>query len=55
MAQELHTYDVRMQELRDGRVRTLHQTARCASPQQVIDFYGLNEPDIIDFVITPID
>lgn len=41
-----------MKELgKDGRVRTLKQTAVCESEKEVVDFYGLNEPDIISFEI----
>ena len=36
---------------RDGQVHTLTQTAICETRQQVIDWYGLNEPDIIDYTI----
>lgn len=35
----------------DGVVRTLTQEAICESRQQVIDWYGLNEPDIISYTI----
>lgn len=40
---------------RDGSIRTLEQTAICQSRQQVIEWYGLNEPDIVDYNIEPID
>ena len=36
---------------KDGKIRTLTQTAICESRKQVIDFYGLNEPDIISYTI----
>ena len=36
---------------RDGSIHTLEQTAICQSRQQVIEFYGLNEPDIISYDI----
>ena len=35
----------------DGCVRTLTQTAVCGCRQDVGDFYGLDEPDIVDYVI----
>ena len=37
---------------RDGSTHTLTQTAVCQNRQQVIEFYGLNEPDIISYTIT---
>lgn len=40
---------------RDGSIHTLEQTAICKSRQQVIEFYGLNEPDIVGYTIEPID
>lgn len=41
-----------MKELqRDGSVRTLTQTALCESREKAIEWYGLNEPDIIDYSI----
>lgn len=36
----------------DGKVRPIEQEARCENRQQVIDWYGLNEPDIVDYSIT---
>lgn len=30
----------------DGTVRVLHQHAHCESREQVINWYGLNSPDI---------
>lgn len=36
---------------KDGSVRTLTQTAVCRTRQEVIDWYGLNEPDIVSFSI----
>lgn len=48
----MKTFEVTMKELgKDGRVRTLKQTAVCESEKEVVDFYGLNEPDIISFEI----
>ena len=41
-----------MEELgKDGKVRTLNQTAICENRQQVIEIYGLNEPDILSYEI----
>lgn len=43
---------VEMQERgKDGVVRTLKQEAICETRQQVIDWYGLNEPDIVSYKI----
>lgn len=36
---------------KDGSIRTITQTAVCQTEQQVVDFYGLKEPDIIDYSI----
>ena len=45
-------YKVTMVELqKDGTTRTLTQDAYCRSEQEVIKFYGLNEPDILSFDI----
>lgn len=52
----MKTFKVTMRELgKDGLVRIIKQTAVCKTRQQVIDFYGLNEPDILDYEITEID
>lgn len=52
----MKTFEVTMRELgKDGQVRTIKQTSVCETRQQVIDFYGLNEPDILDYEITEID
>ena len=46
------TFKVTMKELgRDGIEREITQIAACQTRQQVVDFYGLNEPDIIDYSI----
>lgn len=37
---------------RDGSIRTLTQTAVCQNRQQVIEWYGLDQPDIISYKIT---
>ena len=49
-------YKVTMVERqKDGTTRTLNQKAVCRSEQEVIDFYGLNEPDIVSYDITLLD
>ena len=46
------TFKVTMRErAADGTVHELKQTAICESEKQVIDFYGLNEPDIVNYKI----
>jgi len=48
----MKTFEVTMQERgRDGVVRTITQTAVCESRKQVVEFYGLNEPDIVSYKI----
>lgn len=48
----MKTFKVTMQERgEDGVVRTINQTTVCESRQQVIDWYGLNEPDIVSYNI----
>lgn len=45
-------YNVTMVERqKDGTTRTLTQSAVCRSEKEVIDFYGLNEPDIVSYDI----
>ncbi len=39
---------------KDGSTRTLEQTASCQTRRQVIDFYGLDEPDIVSYTIEEI-
>ena len=36
---------------RDGVVRTITHTASCPSLKDVIKFYGLNKPDIVEYKI----
>ena len=36
---------------KDGSLHTLTQTAVCRTRQEVIDWYGLNEPDIVSYTI----
>lgn len=51
----MKSFEITMQERqRDGSVRTLTQTAHCQSRQQVMEFYGLNEPDIVSYTIKEI-
>lgn len=48
----MKTFEVTMRELgKDGKVRTNKQTAVCETREQVIEWYGLNEPDILDYEI----
>lgn len=45
-------FEVIMEEIgRDGVVRTLTQTAVCETRRQVIEWYGLEEPDILSYEI----
>ena len=48
-------FKVTMVELRNGTTHTIEQTAICETRQQVIDWYGLNEPDIVSYKIEVID
>lgn len=51
----MKTFEVTMKELgRDGKVRTLTQTAVCRDEAEVVKFYGLNEPDIVYYAIKEI-
>ena len=51
----MKVFEVTMKEAgRDGLVRTIEQTAICNSRREVIEFYGLNEPDIISYAIKEI-
>jgi hypothetical protein len=36
---------------KDGSTHTIEQTAVCSTRQQVIEWYGLNEPDIVSYKI----
>ena len=45
-------YNVTMVERQpDGTTHTLKQSAVCPSEEDVIEFYGLNEPDIVSYDI----
>lgn len=35
----------------DGSIHTITQFAVCQTRQQVVEWYGLNEPDIVDYTI----
>ena len=49
-------FEVKMVERgRDGKIRTLHQHAWCVSEEELIKWYGLNEPDIISYEIKEIE
>ena len=49
----MRRFEIVMKEMgKDGVVRTLTQTAFCESRQQVIDWYGLEESDILSYTIT---
>lgn len=46
------TFEVTIKERgKDGVVRTLKQTAVCETEQQVVDWYGLKEPDVLEYKI----
>lgn len=48
-------FEVIMEEMgTDGRVRTLTQTAICGCKEHVVEWYGLNGPDILSYTITEI-
>ena len=50
---EMRTFEITMDELgKDGKVRTITQTAICRNRRQVIEWYGLNQPDILSYTIT---
>ena len=40
---------------RDGKVHTINQTAVCESRKQVIEWYGLEESDIVSYNIEEIN
>lgn len=40
-----------VEQQKDGSTHTIEQTAVCSTRQQVIDWYGLNEPDIVSYKI----
>jgi len=48
-------FKITMNELqKDGSVHTLTQHAVCENRDQVIEFYGLEEPDILSYKIEEI-
>lgn len=49
-------FEVTMTELgRDGKARTITQTAICRNKKEVVRFYGLDEPDIVSYSIKEIN
>ena len=49
----MRAFEITMNELgKDGKVRTITQTAICQNRRQVIEWYGLNNLDIISYSIT---
>lgn len=45
-------FEVTIKEMgKDGKIRIIMQTSICESRKQVIEFYGLNEPDILSYSI----
>lgn len=49
-------YKVTMYERqKDGSVHKIEQEALCSNTQQVIEFYGLDEPDIVSYDIEVIN
>lgn len=47
-----HTYKIIIHERQsDDSIRILTRTAVCRSVQEVIDWYGLTEPDIVHYYI----
>ena len=52
----MKTFKVTMQERgRDGKVHTINQTAVCESRKQVIEWYGLEESDIVSYNIEEVN
>lgn len=48
----MSVFEITMDEVQsDGSIKTITQTAVCRDERQVIDFYGLYEPDIVRFNI----
>ena len=48
----MHKYEVTMVERQsDGTTHTIEQTAYCRSRQEVIEWYGLNQADIVSYTI----
>lgn len=48
-------YKVTMVESRNGKTTTLTQEVIASNEEQIINFYGLDEPDIIDYKIEVVD
>ena len=52
----MHDFKVIMVEAqKDGTTKTITKTAHCEDRQQVIDWYGLEEPDIVSYDIIEIN
>jgi hypothetical protein len=52
----MKTFKITMQERqKDGSIRTLNQVAVCRNRQEVVDWYGLEEPDIISYTIEEVE
>ena len=52
----MHTYKVTMQERQlDGSICTITKTAVCTNKSQVIEWYGLTEPDIVSYDIKVVE
>ena len=50
---DMRSFEITMDELgSDGKIRTIIQTAVCQNRRQVIEWYGLNQPDILSYTIT---
>ena len=51
--EDMRTFEITMNELgKDGKAITITQTAVCQNRRQVIEWYGLNQPDILSYTIT---
>lgn len=53
---ELHTFEIEMKEIQpNGCLYTTRRTARAETYEQVIENYGLDEPDIESYTIIQLD
>lgn len=50
----IHQYRVTMVERRNGKDHKMTQEAFALSRVQVVEFYGLNQPDIVSYKIEEI-
>ncbi len=48
-------FKVTFTELISGKEHVCERTCSCESRQQIIDFYGLNEPDIVSYHIEAVE